>query len=111
MRPPSFWNFFGIAQELDELLHFILCFLDAGDILERDLVLVPGKHARLRFAEIEGAFPGHADLLAEQEVKHEQEKRDGEEPDHGLRKHVRLRLDRRLNARCREFFLQISGES
>src|SRR6266496_2910618 len=59
-------EFLGITQELDELLHFVLCFLYAGHIAKRDLVLIPGKHARFRFPEIEGAFPGHADLLAEQ---------------------------------------------
>src|SRR4029434_1480957 len=81
-------EFLGITQELDELLHFILRFLDAGDIAKCDLVLVPGKHARFRFPAIEGAYTRHADLLAEQEVKHEQEQGDGEETDHSLRKHI-----------------------
>ena len=64
---------FRVTQKLDELLHFVLCFLDTGDIAERDFVFVAGEHARLRFAEIKRAFPSHADLLAKQEIKHEQE--------------------------------------
>src|SRR6266498_3977014 len=74
----EFLKFFRIAQELDQLLDFILCLLDAGDIAKRDFVLVPGQHARFRFAEIERAFPGHADLLAKQKIKHEEEQGDGE---------------------------------
>ena len=30
----EFLEFFRVAQELDEFLHFILGFLDAGDVLE-----------------------------------------------------------------------------
>src|SRR5216117_2781067 len=56
-------EFLGIAQELDKLLHFVLCFFYASYIAECDLVLVPGQHARFRFPEIEGAFHCHADLL------------------------------------------------
>ena len=69
MRPPSFWNFFGSLQELDDFLHFFLGFLDAGDVLERDLVLVPGEHPRLALAEIERALAGHPNLLAEEQVE------------------------------------------
>ena len=84
----EFLKFFRIAQELDELLHFVLGFLDAGHVAKRDLVFVAGEHPRLGFAEIERAFASHADLLAEQEIKHQQEKRDRQKTDHGLRKHV-----------------------
>ena len=69
-------EFLRVAQELDELLHFVLGFLDAGDVLERDLVLVPREHARLRFAEVQRALAGHADLLAEEEIEDEEEKGD-----------------------------------
>src|SRR6266487_2724152 len=68
----ALWNasaellkFFGIAQKLDELLHFILCFLDPGDVAKCDFVLIAGEHARFRFPEIKRAFPSHADLLPE----------------------------------------------
>ena len=102
----EFLKFFRVAQELDELLHFVFCFLDAGDIAKRDFVFVAGQHARLRFAEIERAFASHADLLAEQEIEHQQEKRDRQKTDHGLREHVRFSLDGGLNAGGGEFLLQ-----
>ncbi len=57
MRPPSFWNFFGILEELDQLLDFVLGLLDAGDVLEGDLVLVAGQHPRAALAEIERPLP------------------------------------------------------
>ena len=75
----EFLKFLRVAQELDQFLDFVLRFLDAGDVLKGDLVLVPRQHARFRFAEIERAFAGHADLLAEKEIKNEQEKRDRHE--------------------------------
>ena len=114
----AFWNasaeflkFFRIAQKLDELLHFILCFLDSGDIAKCDFIFVAGEHARFRFPEVKRTFPGHADLLAKQEIKHQQEKSDRQKTDHGLRKHVRFSLDGGLNTGCRELLLQIVCES
>src|SRR5206468_7456909 len=72
----EFLKFFRVTQKLDELLHFVLCFLNTGDIAEWDFIFVTGEHARLRLAAIKSAFSGHADLLAKQEVKHEQEQGD-----------------------------------
>ena len=92
----EFLKLLRIAQELDQLLHFVLRLLDAGDVAEGDLVLVPREHARLRLAEIERAFAGHADLLAEEEIKNEEEKRDRDKADDGLGENVGLRPDRRL---------------
>ena len=74
MRPPSFWNFFGSRRNSTISGDFLLGFLDAGHVLEGDLVLVPREHAGLGFAEIQRAFAGHADLLAEEEIEDEQEK-------------------------------------
>src|SRR5947207_9677022 len=114
----AFWNasaeflkFLWIAQKLDELLHFILCFLDPGDIAKCDFVFVAGEHARFRFPEVKRTFSGHADLLAKQEIKHQQEKGDRQKTDHGLREHVRFGLDGGLNTGCRELLLQIVCES
>src|SRR5437763_15132451 len=114
----AFWNasakllkFLWIAQKLDELLHFILCFLDSGDIAESDFIFVAGEHARFRFPEVKRTFSGHADLLAKQEIKHQQEKSDRQKTDHSLRKHVRFSLDGGLNTGCRELLLQIVCES
>ena len=96
-----------VAQELDELRHFILRFFDTGDVLERDLVLVAREHARLRFAEVQRAFAGHADLLAEEEIEDHEEERDRQEADQRLGEEVRLHLDRRLDPRARETFLEV----
>ena len=92
----EFLKFLRVPQELDQFLDFVLGFLDAGDVLEGDLVLVAREHARLRFAEIQRAFAGHADLLAEEEIENEEEERDRHEADERLRQHVRLRLNRGL---------------
>src|SRR6516162_1824844 len=84
----EFLKFFRITQELDQLLHFVLGFLYAGDVAKRDLVLITGQHPRLGFTEVQRAFTGHPDLLAEKEIQHQKEKRDWQETHHGLRKHV-----------------------
>src|ERR1041385_6622005 len=62
----ALWNaaakllkFFRIAQILDELLHFILGFLDSRHIAKCDFVFVTGEHSRFRFPEIESAFSSH----------------------------------------------------
>ena len=89
----EFLKLLRVAQELDQFLHFVLRFLDAGDVLKGDLVLVARQHARLRFAEIERAFAGHADLLAEKEIENEQEERDRQEADDGLGEDIRLGAD------------------
>src|SRR6266480_7043530 len=113
----AFWNataellkLFRVAQKLDQFLHFIFCFFDSGDVAKRDLVLVSREHARFRFAEIKRAFSGHADLLAKQEIEHEQEQGYWQKAHHGLREHVRFRLDRGLNAGVGKLFLQIICE-
>jgi hypothetical protein len=55
MRPPSFWNLDGIAQEVDELGDLLLGFVHARDVPEGDLVLVLVEHARAALAEAECA--------------------------------------------------------
>ena len=104
-------KFLRVAQKLDQFLHFILRFLNAGDIAERDFVLISRQHAGLRFAEVKGAFSSHADLLPEQEIEDEQEKRDGQEADHGLRDNVGLGPNGRLNTRGSEPFLEIRAKA
>ena len=63
----EFLKLLRIAQKFHELLHFVLCFFDSGDVLKGDLVFVTREHARLRFSKIQRAFAGHADLLAEKQ--------------------------------------------
>src|SRR5437016_4659029 len=106
----EFLKFFRVAQKLDELLHFVLCFLNTGDIAERNFIFVAGEHASLRFAEIKRALSGHADLLAKQEVKHEQKQGYWQKANQRLRQHVGFRLDGRLNADVGKLFLQIICE-
>src|SRR4030095_8381825 len=65
----EFLKFFRIAQELDQLLNFVLGFLHAGHVAKRYLVFVTGEHARLGFAKVQRALAGHPDLLAEQEIE------------------------------------------
>src|SRR6476620_5436305 len=84
----EFLKFFRITQEFDQLLHFVLGFLHARHVAKCDLVLVAGEHPRLGLTEIERAFAGHADLLAEQEIEDQEEQRDRQETHHRLREHV-----------------------
>src|SRR5262245_58762848 len=84
----EFLKFFRITQELNQLLHFVLGFLYARHVAKRDLIFVTGQHARLGLTEVERALASHADLLAKQEIQDQKEKRDRQETDHGLRKHV-----------------------
>ncbi len=106
----EFLKFFRVAQKLDQFLHFFLGFLHASHIAEGDFIFVARQHAGFGFAEIERAFAGHADLLAEKEIKQQQEKPDGEEADDGLCPHVGLGFDGRLNPCIGQFLLQIGGE-
>src|SRR5438270_6508 len=84
----EFLKFFRVTQEFDQLLHFVFGFLDPGDVAECELIFVPGEHSRFRFTEIKRAFSSHADLLAKQEIKYEQEQGDRQKTNHGLREHV-----------------------
>ena len=52
-------EFLGVAQEIDDFLDFFLGLLDAGDVLEGDLVAVHGEQAGLALAEAHGAAAGH----------------------------------------------------
>src|SRR6266446_9994314 len=106
----EFLKFFRVAQKLDQLLHFVLRFLDAGDVLERDLVFVTREHAGLRFAEIERAFAGHADLLAEKKIEQREEEQNRPEAQERLAERMRFGTNGRLNSGGGELVLQIAGE-
>src|SRR5205085_12597585 len=101
---------FRVAQKFDQLLDFILRFLDAGHVLKRDLVLVAREHTRLGFAEIQRAFAGHPDLLAEKDIEYQQEERDREETDQRLRHQVGVGANGGGDAGLAKFFLEIGGE-
>ena len=106
----EFLEFLRILEELDEFLHFLLRLLDAGDVLERDLVFVAREHPRLALAEVQRAFAGHPDLLAEKEIKHDEEKRDRHEPDQRRSQQIRFRLHRVIHARRGEGRLEVAVE-
>src|SRR5438874_4663612 len=108
--PPEFLKLLRITQKLDQLLHFILSFLDSGDVAESNFIFVASQHARFGFAEVQGAFAGHADLLAEQEIENEEKERDGEKTKNGLGEQVRFGADGRLNAGTGKSLLQIGTE-
>src|SRR6266446_1218513 len=103
-------KFFRVAQKLDQLLDFVLGFLDAGDVLECDFVFVTREHARFRFAEIERAFAGHPDLLAEKKIEQREEEQNRPEAQERLAERMRFGTNGRLNSSGGEFVLQIAGE-
>ncbi len=94
----EFLEFLRVFKEFDEFLDLVLGLLDAGDVLEGDLVLISGHHAGAALAEIQGALSGHADLLAEEEVEDEEEDADGQEPEEGRGEEIGLGADGRLDA-------------
>ena len=106
----EFLELLRVTQELDQLLHLILRFLDAGDVLEGDLVLVPRQHARLRLAEVQGALARHADLLPEKKIENEEEGRNRHKADQGLGQDVRLRPNRDRHVGRLELFLEVGGK-
>src|SRR5207244_5412700 len=108
--PPEFLKLLRITQKLDQLLHFILGFLDSGDVAESNFIFVAGQHARFGFAKVESALAGHADLLAEQEIENEEKERDGQKTKNGLGEQVRFGADGRLNAGSGKSLLQIGTE-
>src|SRR5436190_11179653 len=108
--PPEFLKLLRITQKLDQLLHFILGFLDSGNVAESNFIFVAGQHARFGFAKVESALAGHADLLAEEERENEEKERDGQKTKNGLGAQVRFVSDGRLNADRGKSLLQIETE-
>ena len=68
-----------LAQEVDDLLQFVLGFVDAGDVLERDLLLRAGRKLRLALAERERLVAAALHLAHEEhpEPDHQQDRRPG----------------------------------
>ena len=69
----------GIAEEIDDFKHLFLGFLDAGDVLEGDLVAVHGEQAGLALAEGHRAAAGGFHLLAEEEKQDADDQQEGQE--------------------------------
>ena len=61
------------AEELDDLLEFFLGFVDAGDILEGDLLLLHGEQTGARLAEAHGLVAAGLHLAEEEEPEAEEE--------------------------------------
>jgi hypothetical protein len=81
MRPPSFWNLDGIAQEVDHLGDFLLGLVAAGDVGEGDGVRRFIHHARAALAEGEGAALAAALHLAHEENPDADQQQHGEPGD------------------------------
>jgi hypothetical protein len=92
MRPPSFWNLDGIAQELDELGDLLLRLVAAGDVRERDGVVRLVEHAGLALAEAERAAATAALHLAHEEDPHADQQQHREPRDEDLREEALLLL-------------------
>ena len=69
------------AEELDDLLELFLGFVDAGDVLEGDLLLLHGEQTGARLAEAHGLVAAGLHLAEEEEPEAEQEGegRDGDQ--------------------------------
>ena len=69
------------AEELDDLLELFLGFVDAGDVLEGDLLLLHGEQAGAGLAEAHGLVAAGLHLAEEEEPEAEQEGegRDGDQ--------------------------------
>src|SRR6202041_2464351 len=61
------------AEELDDLLELFLGFVDAGDVLEGDLLLLHGEQAGARFAEAHGLIAAGLHLAEEEEPEAEEQ--------------------------------------
>ena len=85
----EFLKFFRIAQELDQLLNFVLGFLHARHVARNVILFLSRASMRaLDLPKFQRALAGHPDLLAEQEIKNQKEKRYWQETHHRLREHV-----------------------
>ncbi len=73
----------GLAEELDDLLELFLGFVDAGDILERDLLLLHGEQAGTRLAEGHGLIPAGLHL-AHHEHEEAEQQQDGQGGNRGV---------------------------
>src|SRR4029079_5709432 len=65
------------AEELDNLLQLVLCFVDAGDVLERHLLLRARRQLRLALAERQRLVAAalHRAQEEDQEADQEQDRR------------------------------------
>jgi hypothetical protein len=70
MRPPSFWNLDGIAQEVDQFLHFLLGLVATGDVGEGVVLLVLVSMRALLLPKRERAALAAALHLAHEEDPH-----------------------------------------
>ena len=66
-----------LAQEVDDLLQLVLRLVDAGDVLERDLLLGARRQLRLALAERQGLVPAALHLPHDEDPEgdHQQDRR------------------------------------
>ena len=87
----------GIAQELDDLAHFLLRLVAAGDVGERDRIVGLVEDLRLALAEAERAAASAALHLAHEEDPHADQEQHREPRDEDLREEALLLLGLRLD--------------
>src|SRR5690606_2017508 len=67
----------GLAEELDDLLEFVLRLVDAGDVLEGDLLLRAGRQLRLALAERQRLVAAALHLTHEEDPEPDEEQNRG----------------------------------
>jgi len=66
--------FLDHATKLDELLHFIFCFLNSSYIAKCDFVFVPASMRAFDLPKLSAPFPAIRICWREKKVQHQQEK-------------------------------------
>jgi hypothetical protein len=82
-----------IAEEIDDFPQLFLGFLNTGDVLEGDLVMVTRQQAGFRFAERHGTAAGGLHLLAEQEEQQQDDQQYRQEGKDGAAQEVVVSLE------------------
>jgi hypothetical protein len=83
IRPPSFWNFCGSLRNSTISWSSVLGLLDAGDVLERDLLAGGVEQLGLALAEGEGLVAAGLHLAHEEDPQHHDEQDGGPGEEHG----------------------------
>src|SRR5579875_2041892 len=84
-------EFLGFAEELDDFLELFLGFVDARDVLERDLFLLHAQQAGAVLAEAESLVPAGLHLAHHEEEERENDQ-DGSDLEQQAEPHVALRI-------------------
>ena len=81
--PPSFWKRLRVLEELDDLEQLFLGLLDAGYVLEGDLLAAGVHQLRLALAERHGAVAAGLHLAHEEDPQSNQNQQRSPTDQHG----------------------------